>query len=372
MTPEAADIEQIDARWLSDALNYPVHAVRAERVGTGQTGASYRLHLDADCGPSTVLAKVANGTLEARQRVAGGYAGEVGFYTLLEPTLDIRVPQCFYAAISDDQAAAYCDQFFPLNFMGRRLDGELSMQCRAQSVGSRIFGQSALANFAVCHVRNVVKIDARMPLKLAGPLGCGLQTGAGAVLNSLAIPQGAEVLVLGAGAVGLAAIMAASSIVGAATVAALDIHPSRLELAQSVGATQVFDGRRDDVFATLQAAFPAGVQYIIDTTGQVDLVNQCAALLATRGRLGLVASYDPQSMLSMNAVTVLTRGQHVQGIMAGDSDIQRLIPELVAHYLEGRFPIDRLVRYYAFAEVNDAVSASRSGSVVKPIVVMAD
>jgi len=279
---------------------------------------------------------------------------------------------CGHCGACNDQAAAYCDQFFPLNFMGRRLDGEWSMLCREQSVGSRIFGQSALANFAVCHVRNVVKIDARMPLKLAGPLGCGLQTGAGAVLNSLAVPQGAEVLVLGAGAVGLAAIMAASSIVGAATVAALDIHPSRLALAQSVGATQVFDGRREDVFATLQAAFPSGVQYIIDTTGQVDLVNQCAALLATRGRLGLVASYDPQSMLSMNAVTVLTRGQHVQGIMAGDSDIQRLIPELVAHYLEGRFPIDRLVRYYAFAEVNDAVAASRSGSVVKPIVVMAD
>ncbi len=104
MTAGAADIEQIDARWLSDALNYSVHAVRAERVGTGQTGASYRLYLDAECGPSTVLAKVANGTREARQRVAGGYAGEVGFYTLLEPTVDIRVPQCFYAAISDDQS----------------------------------------------------------------------------------------------------------------------------------------------------------------------------------------------------------------------------------------------------------------------------
>jgi Ecdysteroid kinase-like family len=98
----ALDIEEITADWLSATLGYKVRAVIREKVGTGQTGASYRLTLEADEGPRTLLAKVAAGDLEARARVAGGYAAEVGFYTDLVDTLDVRTPRCWYAAISAD------------------------------------------------------------------------------------------------------------------------------------------------------------------------------------------------------------------------------------------------------------------------------
>lgn len=98
----AVDIEDIDAAWLSQALGYTVHAVDSERVGSGQTGASYRLTLRADEGPPTLLAKVAAGDAEARERVSPGYANEVSFYDQLVQTLSIRTPRCWYAAISDD------------------------------------------------------------------------------------------------------------------------------------------------------------------------------------------------------------------------------------------------------------------------------
>lgn len=100
---EALDIEHITAGWLTEALGYTVRAITSERVGTGQTGASYRLTLEADEGPRTLLAKVAGGSLEARQRVAGGYAAEVGFYANLVDGLDVRTPECWYATISDDR-----------------------------------------------------------------------------------------------------------------------------------------------------------------------------------------------------------------------------------------------------------------------------
>ncbi len=99
---KALDIENIDAGFLSEVLGYRVEAVRAEKVGTGQTGASFRLHLQADQGPQTLLAKVAAGELSARERVKGGYAAEVGFYRDLVDSLDVRTPKCWYAAISDD------------------------------------------------------------------------------------------------------------------------------------------------------------------------------------------------------------------------------------------------------------------------------
>ena len=103
----AIDIEELDPEWLSQALGRPVGSVGCERIGTGQTGAAYRLTLqgansEADGWPGTLVAKVAAGDEEARKRVAGGYRSEVGFYTELVDTLDVRTPRCWYAAITED------------------------------------------------------------------------------------------------------------------------------------------------------------------------------------------------------------------------------------------------------------------------------
>lgn len=100
---QAFDIAVITAQWLSEILEYEVRSVSGRRIGTGQTGACYRLTLDADRGPRSVLAKVAAGELEARTRVSGGYAAEVGFYAELVDSLDVRAPKCWYAAISEDR-----------------------------------------------------------------------------------------------------------------------------------------------------------------------------------------------------------------------------------------------------------------------------
>lgn len=99
---QAVDIEGIDASWLSEALGYEVSSLECEKVGSGQTGAAYRLTLDAGKGPRTLLAKVGAGDDAARERVSAGYANEVGFYRELADTLDVRTPKCWYAAISDD------------------------------------------------------------------------------------------------------------------------------------------------------------------------------------------------------------------------------------------------------------------------------
>ncbi len=98
----AVDIEELDAQTLSEMLGFAVDSVEITKVGTGQTGASYRLRLVSEQGPATLLAKVAAGDLEARARVKGGYAAEVGFYDQLVKRVDVRTPACWYAAISDD------------------------------------------------------------------------------------------------------------------------------------------------------------------------------------------------------------------------------------------------------------------------------
>jgi hypothetical protein len=102
MSAVAATVEDLTPAWLSEALGAEVTAVEAERVGTGQVGASYRLHLTWDGGPATLVAKLGAGDEEARSRVAIGYRSEVRFYTELASTVRVRTPACWYGAIADD------------------------------------------------------------------------------------------------------------------------------------------------------------------------------------------------------------------------------------------------------------------------------
>lgn len=99
---QAIDIEELSSQWLTEALGYKVSSYQQQRIGSGQMGATYRLTLDAEAGPKTLLLKVATGSSEVRSMVAPGYAAEVGFYANIANTVDVKTPQCSYAAISED------------------------------------------------------------------------------------------------------------------------------------------------------------------------------------------------------------------------------------------------------------------------------
>lgn len=265
---------------------------------------------------------------------------------------------------------AYCFQFVPLNFTGRRPDGSTSLTKDGQVIGSHICGQSAFASHAICSQRSLVKVDDSVPLELVAPFGCGFQTGAGAVLNSLKVPETSSVMVLGAGAVGLSAVMAAAYIAGATTVIAVDRHESRLDLALTVGATHAIQGASANFVSEIQKICPLGVDYIFDTTAYLPLIEQCVPLLATQGSLGLVAAYPLDAELRFPVSAFTTSGRKIQGVMGGDSDIRRFIPLLLDYYRRGLFPVDKLVRYYNLDEINLAIEASERGETIKAIVRM--
>lgn len=268
-----------------------------------------------------------------------------------------------------DHAPAYCYQFGLYNFAGIRPDGSRALAAADGPVHGNIFGQSSFATHAIAHVRNTVCVpdSARdVPIELLGPLGCGVQTGAGAILNSLRVGPGRSLIVFGAGAVGLSAIMAAK-IAGAAPVIAVDLHESRRTLALELGATHALDGRAPDLADRVRALAPEGVQFAFDTTGIPSVIESAFALLAPRGVLGLVGASDLHETVSFNETALMGGGRTVRGILEGDSDPQRFIPELIAHYQAGRFPFDRLVRFFPFEQINEAFEASERGEVVKPI-----
>jgi aryl-alcohol dehydrogenase len=258
---------------------------------------------------------------------------------------------------------SYCDTFLLRNLLGRNLDGSTGVvDGEGNEVASRWFGQSSFASHCVAGARNVVVVDHDLPLELLGPLGCGILTGAGSVLVSLDVQPGTSIAVFGAGAVGLAAVMAAR-IAGASTIVAVDIHPHRLELATELGATHVVDGRAADVAMQVLDACPGGADYTFDTTGKVSVITDALASLKLAGHCGLVGIQAEPLVLDPVALV----GKTVSGILEGGAVPQELIPRLISLWRDGEFPFDRLIKTFPLEDINIAEQASLRGDVIKPV-----
>jgi aryl-alcohol dehydrogenase len=250
---------------------------------------------------------------------------------------------------------AHCRFFSELNFGFRRRDGSNALE--GCGVRGHFFGQSSFATHALATERNLVPVPRDLPLEVLAPLGCGVQTGAGTVMNSLQVGRGESVAVFGTGSVGLSAVMAAR-IVGADPIIGVDLRPRRLRLARELGATHIVNGRRGDLASRIAAAAGGGVDYVVETSGTVEMHRLAVELLNPGGTVALMTG---------EAGRTLSRGRKTLGIIQGDAVPREFIPRLIALYREGRFPFDRLETFYPFRAINRALADSRRGSAVKPV-----
>jgi aryl-alcohol dehydrogenase len=263
---------------------------------------------------------------------------------------------------------AYCATWLPANLIGgRRADGTATVTRGGEPIGGHFFGQSSFARHALVDERSVVKVADDAPLDLLAPLGCGVQTGAGAVWNVLAPRPGDTVLVTGAGAVGLSAVMAAR-LTPAARIIAVDRVAPRLELAAGVGATHTV--RTDDVEDLAQALSELtggrGVDGVIETTGAAPVLRAAIDALAPRGTAVIVGAPAFGTEVGVD-VNHMLPGRTITGITLGDSETQSLIPTLADLVTSGRFPIDRMVRHYAFEDIQQAADDVVAGTTIKPV-----
>ncbi len=280
----------------------------------------------------------------------------------------IGFSSCGHCARCDEALPSYCRDFPVLNYAGVRADGSATISQDGQPLGSSFFGQSSFAGYALADQRNVVKIEADdVPIELLGPLACGLQTGAGGVMRSLACPAGSTIAIFGGGPVGLAAVMGAV-IRECATIILVEPVAARRELGLSLGATHAIDPGAGDVREAIRAILPDGVEFAFETSGREEVVLAALESLASHGLLGLVGvPPKPESSLSINLAAFITYGHRIHGIIEGDSDLDGFIPELIEHHRAGRFPFDQLIRTYPLAEINEAVAAQARGECVKAV-----
>jgi aryl-alcohol dehydrogenase len=267
--------------------------------------------------------------------------------------------------------AAYCENLFAEDFGGRRTsDGTTALTTPSgEQISSHFFGQSAFATHANVVESSLVPVPRDLPLETVAFLGCGMQTGAGAILNELRPRAGSSVAVSGAGAVGLAAVMAAR-ISGATTIIAIDLHDARLDLARELGATHTINARKADSLQELLAITgQRGVNYILDTTAVPKVLTNLAKALSIRGTLALVGAARPGTEAPFEVGESLVRGWTFKTIVQGSSVPQEFIPRLVALWQQGQFPVEKLTRTYALEQINQAFEDSESGAVVKPVVI---
>jgi aryl-alcohol dehydrogenase len=264
---------------------------------------------------------------------------------------------------------SYCVHAFDLKMKGTRADGSTLLSKNGKPVYSAFFQQSSFGTFALTQERYAVKVRKDAPIELLGPLACSGQTGAGAVFNVIKPKPGDGFAVFGVGAVGLSALIAAK-IAGCDPIIAVDIHPHRLALARELGATHVIDhttGR--NVVAEIRAIAGRGVRASVDTSALPVVLREAAEALMPGGTCVILGSARKGTEVTFD-MPFIHEGRVVRGVIQGDSFPQKFIPRLVDLIMEGKFPIEKMIKFYDFAEINRAAQESSAGLTIKPVLRM--
>ena len=261
-----------------------------------------------------------------------------------------------------------CSENRRLNFGGVQYDDTKRLRYNGKEVSS-FFGQSAFATYSVVHQNNLIHAPDDVPLELIGPLGCGIQTGAGAVFNYLHPQADSSIIVTGCGPVGLSCIMAAK-IAGCSKIIACDIVESRLELALELGATHKINSTdvHDVPSAVREMTGGLGSHYAVDCTGIGPCVRQSLNCVRPVG-ICVVLGATPELTINVEEELMGT-AKTLAGLVEGLSIPQIFIPRLLSYYRQGKFPFDRMIKTYDFADINRAFEDTKKGEVIKAVIKM--
>ncbi|MCL2392519.1 MAG: NAD(P)-dependent alcohol dehydrogenase [Oscillospiraceae bacterium] len=260
-----------------------------------------------------------------------------------------------------------CDLFPAINFGGVQPDGTSRLSQDGKTLAT-MFGQSSFAQYVVVNKRCAVKVPETVPLEITGPLGCGIQTGAGAVWNRLRPKPGSSIAVFGCGSVGLSSIMAAK-VSGCGMIIGVDRTPSRLETALELGATHIINTTNTpDAVAEIRKLTGLGADHSIDTTGNEHCTKM--SLQCTKAGSATVVVGGGGNLTINVELDLMSVSKSLIGVVEGDSNPKVFIPEIMNHYINGRFPFDKLITYYDFDAINKAMADSLSGKAIKAVLKM--
>jgi len=281
----------------------------------------------------------------------------------------ISYPWCGVCDHCDTGRPYLCAHHMQLAFSGARLDGSRSIKLGDRPISGAFFQQSSFATRCIAPERSVVPVRADLPSRLGAAIPCGVQTGAGAVLNSLQVSASQGLAVFGVGAVGLSAILA-GRLVGAFPLIAIDVLPDRLALARELGASHALDARAGSVAGQIRDIARGGVEFTLETSGNEQALEDAIASLASGGACGMVIAPHLGKKYPFSPSEVFVRAARLTGIIQGSAVPRQFLRKLLELHERGRFPFDSMVKYYDFSAINEAIADTLAGRTIKPVLEM--
>jgi Zn-dependent alcohol dehydrogenase len=254
------------------------------------------------------------------------------------------------------------------SFMAGSLPDGTTPLSRKEAPVYRGLGVGGFADYVVTTGNAAVRIDPDIPLELASLIGCAVQTGVGAVLNTAGVEEGATVLVMGLGGIGISVVQGAR-LAGASRIIVSDPIAERREAAARVGATDVLDPSVDDVVAACHRLTRIGVDYAFDAAGSARLVE--AGLRATRVGGTTVCVGAPsvdQAVTISPAVLFLVESKKLLGCLYGGGHAHREVPRLVSLWQRGLLDLESMVSSTRpLEEINAGFDDLRAGKGIRTV-----
>lgn len=264
----------------------------------------------------------------------------------------------------------YCDHSWEVTFGGRRLDGSATIWDQdGSAVHAAFFQQSSFATHAVVPSHCLVPMPLHVPAEVGAGITCGVMTGTGAILNVLAVQPGETVLIVGAGAVGLGAVMAARRAQAGAILVA-DVQDSRLELARELGATHIFNARSASIDTWVMAETVRGAGKVLETSGNAVAFEAAISSLRTGGHMAYAILPSPMDSYSLRPMPLFERAAKFEALSFGNAIPKDLYPAMLSWWQAGEFPVDRLITKFNFEDIGRAIESVRAGDAIKAVLMM--
>lgn len=264
-------------------------------------------------------------------------------------------------------SSAYCFDGISLNIGGKcTASGPPLTRSDGSVVGGAFFQQSCFAAHALVTERNIVAIPDKLNFVRAAPLGCGIQTGAGAVFNQFGAEKGRPLVICGCGTVGVAAVMA-GKIRGYAPIIAIDLRQQGLALALKMGANPTINGNVENIAEQVIEQTKGGATAVLDSVGTQSTFETALAGRHSGGTLGVLTlpgAFDAPIPYP-GSLSFLTTG--IAGIMEGNSVPDEFLPKPVNYHFDGMLPHDRMIETFDFANTAEAFAASQNSKAIKPV-----
>ena len=303
-----------------------------------------------------------------------GIVEEVGAsVTITKPgdRVILSYPWCGECPYCEDHEPYRCENIPALKFGGQRTDGTKPIRLNGEGITSAFFQQSSFATRAIVFEKAIVPVQTDQAPEMLAALPCGVQTGAGAILNTFDVKKGQSLIVFGAGAVGLSAVMAAR-LVGANPIVVVDRVASRLALARELGATHTVNFEEENVVDFVKGHWKRGMRYAFESSATVPALNNAIECLGQGGKVGIVSAPPPQETFPFNTRPLFVRVASMHSIVQGFSVPREFLPKLISYQEQGIFPYEKLVTTYPFEQFNQAMADVKAGTSVKPVLLMSE